>query len=34
MTDELRKELKLKAIDVREGILTATHGAILPSLTM
>ena len=27
MTDELRKELKLKAIDVREGILTATHGA-------
>ena len=27
MTDELRKELKLKALDVREGILTATHGA-------
>lgn len=27
MTDALRKELKLKAIDVREGILTATHGA-------
>ena len=27
MTDALKKELKLKAVDVREGILTATHGA-------